>query len=166
MMPLMARPQRPGSSLSTLGTLTGAAAGIAVAVLAAGPLWLHRRSGEEQTLRLQWHLVPAIVARTDLVPGQRVSAAHDLSTRDLPLAIVTTGAVRGDGADRIEGQTIAVPVKAGDLLLWSYFDVPDGTLDQRDIERACRDARDAKWTGAPEKTAAEIRARLAQKGSP
>jgi hypothetical protein len=161
----MARPPRPGRSLSTLGTLTGAAAGIVVAMIAATPLWMHRRNGEEQTLRLQWHLVPAIVARTDLTPGQRISGERDLSTRDLPMAIVTADAVRGDGANRVEGQTLAVPVKAGDLLQWSYFDVPDGTLAEQDIEKACRDARDAKWKGAPEKTAADIRARLTQEAS-
>ena len=71
-------------------------------------------------VRRGWALTPVLVAAQDLPPGQAVTAQM-ISQRNVPEQFVTASVIKPDSASYILNQRLSVPVRAGDLLNWTYF---------------------------------------------
>ncbi|MBS2031222.1 MAG: hypothetical protein JST54_25205 [Deltaproteobacteria bacterium] len=76
---------------------------------------------ERRAVRAGWNLVPVLVIADDVQAGTVIT--YDvISQRAVPEQFVTTSIARPDRANELVGKRIKVPLKAGDLLLWSEFD--------------------------------------------
>lgn len=75
----------------------------------------------EARAREGWNLVPVVVAAVDLSEGH-VVAVDELQVRHIPEKFATSSIVRPDSASYLLGQSILVPVQAGDPLLWTQFE--------------------------------------------
>lgn len=72
----------------------------------------------EADVRRGWNLVPVVVASVDISENTEIS--FDLITqRSVPEQFVTSSVVKPDDAIRIVGHKLVVPVKAGDMMLWT-----------------------------------------------
>ncbi len=69
-----------------------------------------------------WNVVPVLVAAQD-VAENTVITLDMLAQRAVPEQFVTSSVVKPDSAAYIVNQKLLVPVKAGDPLLWSQFEV-------------------------------------------
>ena len=117
-------------------------------LLVGGVLFVKR---EARVSRAGWNLLPVIVAADDLAPGTLVT--YDMiSQRPVPEQFVTSSIVKPDSANAIVGKRIKVPLKAGDLMLWSEFDdfkpappdcadVPAITAQLENAKKACERAQ-------------------------
>jgi pilus assembly protein CpaB len=105
-----------------LGAMVGFIGGGLISGLATWKLATMNRKG--------WNLVPVVVASQDIPEGQVVT--FDLiQQRSIPEQFVTASVVKPDGATSIVNQRLLVPVRAGDLLLWSQFETK-GTGTQQE----------------------------------
>ena len=86
----------------------------------AGLLAFASLKSSERAARAGWNLVPAVVADSDIEAGNEVDV-DTVSVRDVPEDFVTRSVIRPDNVSHVFGQRLAVPVKRGDLLLWSHF---------------------------------------------
>jgi Flp pilus assembly protein CpaB len=80
--------------------------------------------------RSGWNLVPVVVASQD-IPEGTVVTFDLLQQRSIPEQFVTSSVVKPEGAEHIVNQRLLVPVRAGDLLLWSQFEAK-GTGTQQE----------------------------------
>lgn len=65
--------------------------------------------------------VNVIVAKRDLKRGEKVSS-ESVAVRPIPLDYAHSSAVTPNDFDRVEGQSLAFPVKAGEMVLWSLIE--------------------------------------------
>ena len=115
------RDPRQGDRSFTVGILTGGEIGLilgAALVGLAGYRYMQRRLSPYSDFYAQ-----VVVASVDIAANTPVS--FDLiSQRSVPGYLATESVVKPDSASRIVGQRINVPVRAGDMLLWSQFEFP------------------------------------------
>jgi pilus assembly protein CpaB len=65
--------------------------------------------------------VSVVVAKTDLPRGSRLDTSN-LAVRAIPQTYAHSGSVMPDQFERIEGQNLAFPVKAGETIMWSLLE--------------------------------------------
>ena len=65
--------------------------------------------------------ISVVVAKTDLPKGSRLGE-NNLAVRAIPQTYAHSGAVMPDQFERIDGQNLAFPVKAGEAILWSLME--------------------------------------------
>ncbi len=66
-------------------------------------------------------LVAVVVAKVDIAKGDKVSNAN-LAIRQIPSEYAHSVAVTPDDFPRIDGQAVAYPVKAGEMILWGLME--------------------------------------------
>ena len=71
--------------------------------------------------RARGKTVAIVVAKRDLAKGTRLSA-DTLAVRPVPQNFSHSLAVLPEQFDRVEGQTLAYPVKSGEMILWSLLE--------------------------------------------
>jgi pilus assembly protein CpaB len=112
--------ERTSKSL-VFGILLGGMVGFIGGGLITGLVTWNLATKNARDLRKGWNLVPVVVAAQDLPEGEVVT--FDLiHQRSVPEQFVTSSVVKPDGAEHIVNQRLLVPVRAGDLLLWSQFE--------------------------------------------
>lgn len=122
----------------------------------------------EVRLRAGWTLAPALVVARELEPGQRLSSDM-LAHRDVPEEFVTSTAARPNLAAYVIDQMLIVPVRAGDVVRWSFFPATRGPEPRMEspfdykIWEACETALAASPTHKRERTSEELRARVASR---
>ena len=89
--------------------------------------------------------VSIVVAAVD-IPSGTVVTFDMISQRQVPAGAVTTSIVKPDSASYIVNQRIALPVLAGDPMLWSFFETAS---DAAGVE-ACRKVLPEPVEGAAE----------------
>jgi pilus assembly protein CpaB len=67
-----------------------------------------------------WNLVPVLVAAVEMSEGTVVTTEM-ISSRMVPDQFVTSSVVKPENASFVVGQTVLVPMQAGDTVLWSQF---------------------------------------------
>ena len=67
--------------------------------------------------RARGRMVNVVVAKRDLNKGARLST-DSVAVRAIPIDYAQSLAVTPDAFDRIDGQVLAYPVKAGEMILW------------------------------------------------
>ena len=65
--------------------------------------------------------VNVIVAKRELKRGEKISSAT-VAVRPIPLEYAHSNAVTPNDFERLEGQALAFPVKAGEMVLWSSME--------------------------------------------
>lgn len=65
--------------------------------------------------------ISVVVAKSDLPKGSRLGE-NNLAVRAIPQTYAHSGAVLPDQFERIDGQNLAFPVKAGEAILWSLME--------------------------------------------
>jgi flagella basal body P-ring formation protein FlgA len=70
-------------------------------------------------------LVPVVVAAVDIKAGETVTMEM-ISQRSAEPAVVTSSVVKPDSASYIVNQKTRFPILAGDLILWSFFEIKTG----------------------------------------
>jgi pilus assembly protein CpaB len=109
---------RPGKTFWVL--LVATAAGLLAAVSAQRYL---SEQVEHIEARHRSPTVSIVVAKTDLPAGARLSN-QTAAVRPVPQDHAHSAAVRPEQFDRIEGQRLQHPLKAGDAVLWSSLEAP------------------------------------------
>ncbi len=104
-------------------------------------------------------LVPVVVATRNIAAGETVTY-DDLAQRPAPEAIVTSSIVKPDSTKYIAGQRVLLPVLAGDMLLWSDFEM---SSDQ-ETYRACAELTHEGSNA--EQQVARARQRVLQRDTP
>lgn len=104
-----------------VGLLLGAVVGFIGGGLISGLLTWHLATKRAHELRKGWNLVPVVVAAQDLGEGEVVTFDR-LVQRSVPEQFVTSSVVKPGSAEHIVNQRLLVPVRAGDMLLWSQFE--------------------------------------------
>lgn len=104
-----------------LGILLGGMVGFIGGGLITGLVTWNLAAKNARDLRKGWNLVPVVVASQD-IPEGTVVTFDLLHQRSIPEQFVTASVVNPAGADHIVNQRLLVPVRAGDLLLWSQFE--------------------------------------------
>ncbi len=116
------RDPRHGDGSFTAGILTGGLLGLVLgaAIMGfAGYRYMERKLAPYKS----GFAVPVVVASGDIAANTPIT--FDLiSQRSVPEHFATESVVRPDAANRIVGQRINAPVRAGDMLLWSQFEAP------------------------------------------
>lgn len=112
-------------------------AALGMAVVAGGLAYGALRA-QEARVRRGWDLVPVLVAAKDLAAGTTVTEAL-VAQREVPEQFATASVLRPESLVHVEGQPVRVPVVAGEPLLWTHFDVGQGT--SRLAERVQRRGR-------------------------
>ena len=79
-------------------------------------------------------LEPVVVAATDIAAGEKVTFER-ISQRSVPKRLVSASHVKPDSASYVVNQTTRVPLLAGQVLMWGYFETTSGETD-----KACREA--------------------------
>jgi pilus assembly protein CpaB len=103
------------------GILLGGMVGFIGGGLITGLVTWNLATKNARDLRKGWNLVPVVVAAQD-IPEGAVMTFDLLHQRSVPEQFVTSSVVKPDGAQHIVNQRLLVPVRAGDLLLWSQFE--------------------------------------------
>lgn len=111
---------------------------VGAAVFAAlSGLWVHHalRSREERILE-GWAPVGVLVAAADLDEGAVVESGH-LVAAEMPERFVSPSMVRPGLAETLVGQTLLVPLRKGDPVLWSHFRAAEegGRLSEKILQR-------------------------------
>jgi Flp pilus assembly protein CpaB len=88
--------------------------------LMIGAVWTNRKAREG------WNLRPVIIASEDLAAGT-VLTFDNINQRSIPEQFVTASIVHPSAATDIINQKLRLPVKAGDPILWSYFETSPKT---------------------------------------
>ena len=65
--------------------------------------------------------VMAIVAKGDIAKGVKLST-ENMALRPIPLEFSHSAAVTPDDFERIDGQTLAYPVKSGEMIMWGLME--------------------------------------------
>ena len=65
--------------------------------------------------------VKVIVAKTELKRGDKLSA-DTVAVRSIPFDYANSAAIAPEAFDRIDGQSLAYPVRAGEMILWSLME--------------------------------------------
>jgi pilus assembly protein CpaB len=92
----------------------------AVLGLVAGLLAYNTVRRQQQSLLDRWQTVPIVVANRDLVEGTAIDL--DMVARsEMPSQFVTSSVLRPEQVERVLGQRLAVPLKAGDPIQWNQF---------------------------------------------
>jgi len=112
-----------------LGILLGGLLGFIGGGLISGLVTWTLMTKHARELRKGWNLVPAVVASQD-IPEGTVVTFDLLQQRSIPEQFVTASVVKPEGAETIVNQRLLVPVRAGDLLLWSQFEAKGSGTQQ------------------------------------
>ena len=118
------------------GLLAGLGLGVFVGGLAAGVIASARVKGAEAEARKGWMLAPVVVYAENFAAGD-VTTFDGISQRSVPEKVITTSVVKPDSAKYIVNQRVAVPVVAGEVALWTHFDISEAQLKQRTAYEAC-----------------------------
>lgn len=65
--------------------------------------------------------VKLLVAKRELKRGDKISS-DTVAVRDVPLDFAHSGAISPETFDRVDGQPLGYPVRAGELVLWSLME--------------------------------------------
>lgn len=106
-------------STRTHGILATAIAIGLVAAFAAKSYLSHRVADIEA--RAKGKTVRVVVAKTDLAEGS-VLSSDTAAVRQIPVEYAHSGAITPENFDRAEGETLAYPVKSGEMILWSLME--------------------------------------------
>lgn len=71
--------------------------------------------------RAKGNPVNVVVAKHELKKGEKLSA-DNVAVRMIPADYAHSNAVNPDDFDRLDGQALAYPVKAGEMILWSLME--------------------------------------------
>jgi pilus assembly protein CpaB len=112
---------QPKNTGILVGLLIGVTAGFLAGGAVSGFIGHQRVKKAEQDARSGWNLVPVVVAKQDIPEGEVVTF-DKVAQRSVPEQFVTASVVKPDGASYIMNHRLTVPVKEGDLLLWSQFE--------------------------------------------
>lgn len=99
----------------------GVAAGLVTSCFLAGLVGWPLSQKLVAAKRQGWNLVPIVVAAVDLKAGDAV-VFDAISQRSIPEQFVSPSMVRPDSASFAANRTLALPLEAGDPLLWSSLD--------------------------------------------
>ena len=66
--------------------------------------------------------INVVVAKRELRKGERLSP-ENVAVRPIPVDYAHSAAVSPEAFDRLEGQALAYPVKAGEMILWGLMEV-------------------------------------------
>ncbi len=138
-----------------IGLVSGAMCGLLVAS------WTNLTT-RVQLNKLTDELVSAVVASSPLAAGD-IASQEKVSERRVPADVLTRSVIRPAQAGYMVSKEIDVPVLAGDLLYWQYFEtsvdahMPPGS---RESLAACRRVVNARGDLPREKSPLEIRARV------
>jgi len=124
--------ERTSKSL-VLGILLGGMLGFIGGGLISGLVTWNLATKNARDLRKGWNLVPVVVASQD-IPEGTVVTFDLLQQRSIPEQFVTSSVVKPEGAEHIVNQRLLVPVRAGDLLLWSQFEAKGSGKQQGSSE--------------------------------
>lgn len=107
---------RPRKSWIVLGVALGIGT---IAALATRSFLTHQVEAIEA--RANVRKVAVVVAKGDLPKGAQLSTAT-VAVRQIPAEFAHSGAVAPDSFERIDGQTLAYPVKGGEMILWGLLE--------------------------------------------
>jgi len=124
--------ERTSKSL-VLGILLGGMLGFIGGGLISGLVTWNLATKNARDPRKGWNLVPVVVASQD-IPEGTVVTFDLLQQRSIPEQFVTSSVVKPEGAEHIVNQRLLVPVRAGDLLLWSQFEAKGSGKQQGSSE--------------------------------
>ena len=114
-LPLL-RKFKPGKTWIVLGV----ALGIGLLAALAARSYLSSRM-EAIEARAKGKMVNVVVAKRDLSRGTKLSA-DSVAVRAIPVDYAQSLAVTPDAFDRVDGQVLAYPVKAGEMILWGLME--------------------------------------------
>lgn len=123
---------RPGKSWIVLGVALGIGT---VAALATRSFLTHQVEAIEA--RANGRKVAVVVAKGDLPKGTLLSAAT-LAVREIPADYAHSAAVAPENFERIDGQTLAFPVKSGEMILWGLLEAQKAPTFSARIEEGRR----------------------------
>lgn len=107
---------RPSRTWVVLGVAIGigAVAAFAAQNYLAGQI-------DEIEARAKGKTVAVVVAKVDIPKGETLSSAT-AAVRHIPVEFAHSGAITPDQFDRVEGQTIAHPLRSGEMILWGLME--------------------------------------------
>jgi len=107
---------RPGRTWMVLGLalLTGGIAAFAASRFLDGQVAAIEARGRGK-------MTAVVVAKVDIAKGEKVSSAN-LAVREIPSEYAHSVAITPDDFARIDGQAVAYPVKAGEMILWGLME--------------------------------------------
>lgn len=123
---------RPGKSWIVLGVALGIGT---VAALATRSFLTHQVEAIEA--RANGRKVAVVVAKGDLPKGALLSAAT-LAVREIPADYAHSAAVAPENFERIDGQTLAFPVKSGEMILWGLLEAQKAPTFSARVEEGRR----------------------------
>jgi pilus assembly protein CpaB len=126
------RKARPGKSWVVLGVALGIGT---LAALATRSFLAHQVQAIEA--RSNGHKIALVVAKGDLPKGTRLSAAT-VAVREIPSEYAHSAAVAPENFERIDGQTLAYPVKSGEMILWGLLEAPKAPTFSARVEEGRR----------------------------
>lgn len=158
----------PHKGMLAGGIVVGLGVGLVVGGFGAGFVSFTLVKKAEKEARAGWMLAPVVVAQEDFAPGQ-VLKVDDVAQRSVPEQLVTPSLVRPDSAAYVIGQTLTVPVQAGEPLRWAFFATATEKLEPGEtrLSEECQRALDLQPNRPrPDRTSEEIRERLVAGGAP
>jgi pilus assembly protein CpaB len=90
-----------------------------LAALAARSFLSHQMEAIEA--RSKGETVDVVVAKRELKKGERLSS-ENVAVRSVPLQYSHSQAILPDAFDRVEGQVLAYPVNAGEMIIWGLME--------------------------------------------
>ena len=122
----------------------------------------------ERESRAGWILTPVAVAQRDVAPGEALKLG-EMVERDVPEQLITSSMVRPDSKAYVAGQSLAVPVQAGEPLRWAFFAAAAEELkpEEKRLFEECQRALELRPDRpTPDQTAGKIRERIVGGGAP
>jgi pilus assembly protein CpaB len=98
----------------------GVALGIGLLAALAARSYLNNQM-EAIDARNRGQQVNVVVAKRELKRGDKLSS-ENVAVRAIPMDYAHSGAVSPGAFDRLDGQTLAFPVKAGEMVMWSLLE--------------------------------------------
>jgi len=107
---------KPGKTWVILGVALGIGL---LAALAARSFLSNQMEAIEA--RSKGQTVNVVVAKRELKKGERLSA-ENVAVRPIPMQYAHSQAILPDAFDRVDGQVLAYPVSAGEMIIWGLME--------------------------------------------
>lgn len=116
----MKLPFRNKIKLNKTWIVLGVALGIGILAALAARSYLSNRM-EAIEARAKGKMVNVVVAKRDLVRGAKLTP-DSVAVRSIPVDYAQSLSISPDAYDRIDGQVLAYPVKAGEMIMWGLME--------------------------------------------
>jgi pilus assembly protein CpaB len=117
----MKYPKLPKQSIKKSWLVLAVAIGIGLFAAFIAKQFISKQLDEIEARDKNRQMVNVVVAKEALNKGAKLGA-ENLAIRPIPAEYAHSGAVTPDQFERIEGQALAFPVKAGEMLMWSALE--------------------------------------------